>query len=108
MRPRVSIVMPAFNRADLIVESVRSVIVQTFADWELIIVDDGSTDDSVARVEALAEPRIVVLRQPRTGNVARLRNLGIAAARGDYVAFLESDALWLAPKREMQLARLSG
>jgi glycosyltransferase involved in cell wall biosynthesis len=108
MRPRVSIVMPAFNRADLIVESVRSVIAQTFAEWELIIVDDGSTDDSVARVEALAEPRIMVIRQPRTGNVARLRNLGIAAARGDYVAFLDSDDLWLPAKLEIQLASLSG
>jgi glycosyltransferase involved in cell wall biosynthesis len=108
MRPRVSIVMPAFNRADLIVESVRSVIAQTFGDWELIVVDDGSTDDSVARVEALADPRIVVLRQPRIGNVARLRNRGIAAARGDYVAFLDSDDLWVPAKLQVQLASLSG
>jgi glycosyltransferase involved in cell wall biosynthesis len=83
MRPRVSIVMPSYNRADLIVESIRSVIAQTFSEWELIVVDDGSTDDSIARIEALAEPRIAVVCQPRIGNVARLRNIGAGAAHGD-------------------------
>jgi glycosyltransferase involved in cell wall biosynthesis len=108
MRPRVSIVMPSYNRADLIVESIRSVIAQTYSGWELIVVDDGSTDDSIARIDALAEPRIAVLRQPRIGNVARLRNLGAAAARGDYLAFLDSDDLWLPAKLELQLAGLAG
>ncbi len=100
--------MPTFNRADLILESVRSVIAQTFSNWELIVVDDGSTDDTIARIEALREPRIAVLRQARTGNVAKLRNLGIAAARGDYVAFLDSDDLWLPEKLEVQLRSLIG
>jgi glycosyltransferase involved in cell wall biosynthesis len=108
MRPRVSIVMPSYNRADLIVESIRSVIAQTFSEWELIVVDDGSTDDSNARIEALAEPRIAVVCQPRIGNVARLRNIGAGAAHGDYLAFLDSDDLWLPAKLELQLAGLAG
>jgi hypothetical protein len=106
--PLVSVVMPTFNRADLIVHAVQSVIDQSFADWELLIVDDGSTDATAERVEALDDHRIVLLRQGRIGNVARLRNLGVAAGRGEYVAFLDSDDLWLPAKLEMQLRALSG
>jgi GT2 family glycosyltransferase len=106
--PLVSVVMPTFNRADLIVPAVQSVIDQSFVDWELLIVDDGSTDATAERVEALDDPRIVLLRQDRIGNVAKLRNLGVAAGRGKYVAFLDSDDLWLPAKLEMQLRALSG
>jgi GT2 family glycosyltransferase len=105
--PLVSVVMPTFNRADLIVHAVQSVIDQSFADWELLIVDDGSTDATTERVEALDDPRIVLLRQGRIGNVARLRNMGVAAARGDYIAFVDSDDLWVPSKLDLQLRALS-
>jgi glycosyltransferase involved in cell wall biosynthesis len=100
--------MPTFNRAGLIVQSAQSVIDQSFRDWELLIVDDGSTDDTAERIEALGDSRIVLLRQPRIGNSARLRNLGVAAARGNYVAFLDSDDLWVPSKLEIQLRALTG
>lgn len=106
--PLVSVVMPTFNRAGLIVQSVQSVIDQSFRDWELLVVDDGSTDDTAERIDALGDPRIVLLRQSRIGNVSRLRNIGVAAARGDYVAFLDSDDLWVPSKLELQLQALSG
>lgn len=106
--PLVSIVMPTFNRADLILDSIRSVIDQSFGDWELIVIDDGSTDDTVARIESLAEPRIVIIRHPHIGNVATLRNCGARVARGEFLAFLDSDDLWLPSKLQRQLRSLSG
>ena len=106
--PLVSIVMPTFNRRELITKSIRSVVDQTFTDWELIVVDDGSTDDTITRIEAFRDPRIVVVRQHRIGNVARLRNLGVSASRGQFIAFLDSDDLWLPAKLETQVRSLSG
>jgi glycosyltransferase involved in cell wall biosynthesis len=106
-RPRISVVIPTYNRASLVLEAVLSVISQTFGDWELIVVDDGSTDDTIDRLEAIGEPRLRVIRQSHLGNVARLRNLGAAAARGEYLAFLDSDDLWLPSKLEVQLHALS-
>ena len=105
--PSVSVVMPTFNRAELIVESIQSVIAQTYRDWELLVVDDGSTDDTIERIDALGDPRIRVLKQARIGNSAKLRNIGVEAARGDYVAFLDSDDLWDPSKLEIQIEALS-
>jgi glycosyltransferase involved in cell wall biosynthesis len=73
----------------------------------LIVVDDGSTDDTVAVLEALHEPKLRILRLPRIGNVARLRNVGASSARGDYLAFLDSDDLWALGKLEAQLQALA-
>jgi glycosyltransferase involved in cell wall biosynthesis len=96
MRPIVSIIIPAFNRAELIAETLDSVRRQTFTDWEVIVVDDGSTDATLeiaSRYETM-EPRIRLLsrnREPKGG--AACRNIGLAAARGDQVIFLDSDDL---------------
>lgn len=106
--PLVSVIMPTHDRAGLVVQAAQSVIAQTVPDWELIVVDDGSTDDSVERLEALAESRLKLIREPHIGNVARLRNTGVAASRGDHIAFLDSDDLWLPSKLELQLKALSG
>jgi glycosyltransferase involved in cell wall biosynthesis len=105
-RPAVSIVMPTFNRLRYIVETVRSVQAQTFEDWELVVVDDGSTDDTLATLAALDDSRIRCLSVPHSGYLARLRNLGIRQARGVYVAFQDSDDLWLPHKLTLQLERL--
>jgi GT2 family glycosyltransferase len=94
--PGMSVVVPAYNASATIESTIRSVLAQTRRDFELIVVDDGSTDGTAARVAELArlDDRIELLRRPNRG-VAEARNTGIDAARGDYVSFLDSDDLWL-------------
>lgn len=103
--PRVSIVLPNYNRADTIERAVRSVIAQSHGDWELHVVDDGSTDDSLDRVAGL-DPRIVVHRQDHRG-VAHARNRGLSASRGEHIAFLDSDDEWTPHHLELCVAFLS-
>ena len=104
----VSIVMPLYNAADRVEEGVRSVQAQSLSDWELLVVDDASTDDSVKRVEALAaeDARIRVLRLERNGGPALARNAGIREARGRYIAFLDSDDAWAPEKLARQVAAM--
>jgi len=101
--PCISVLMPCYNCAAHVEEAVRSVLAQTFVDWELIVVDDGSRDDSADRVAACEDPRIRLLRQDNAG-VSAARNRAIAAARGARLAFLDADDWW-APTL---LERLSG
>ncbi|MEY2876335.1 MAG: hypothetical protein RLZZ373_3706, partial [Pseudomonadota bacterium] len=91
--PEVSIILPTFNRVDVIGRAVSSVLRQTFHDWELIVVDDGSTDGTRARLEGL-DPRLRYIGQANQG-VYVARNTGLQAARGRYVTFLDSDDEWL-------------
>ncbi len=94
--PKVSIVLPTFNRVRFIPQAVASITQQTFDDWELIVVDDGSTDESgelVARFAREVSHPIRYLRQENQGPAAA-RNLGIRSARGKYVAFFDSDDTW--------------
>ena len=104
--PLVSIVTPAYNTAAFIGPTISSVRDQTFEDWELIVADDASDDETVALVRAAADAesrvRLVTLTA-RTGP-AGARNAGLARARGRYVCFLDSDDLWLPGKLEAQLA----
>jgi glycosyltransferase involved in cell wall biosynthesis len=102
--PAVSAVIPTYNRLPLLMEAVESVRAQTFEDWELIVADDGSTDGSAEAVEALGDARIRVLRLPHARDEGRARNAGVAAARAEWVAFLDSDDLWLPRKLEVQIA----
>jgi len=92
-RPRFSIVMPTYNRADTLGRAVASVLAQRFTDWELVLVDDGSTDATPALVAGLDDPRIVAFRQENQG-VAGARNSALRAARGELIAFLDSDDEW--------------
>lgn len=96
--PAVSVIMPIHNRARQVGRAIESVQAQTFTDWELIAVDDGSTDDSAAVVASYGDPRIQLLRLPqnRGGNAAR--NRGIDEARAPLLAFLDSDDLFLPMK----------
>lgn len=91
--PTVSVVMPAYNRRATIGRAVASVVDQTFRDWELLVVDDGSTDATADAVAGI-DPRIRVLRQENRG-VYSARNAGLAASAGDLVSFLDSDDEWL-------------
>lgn len=91
--PEVSIVLPTYNRVDVIGRAVSSILVQSFEDWELIVVDDGSTDGTCARLEGL-DPRIRCIGQANQG-VYVARNTGVQAARGRYITFMDSDDEWL-------------
>lgn len=98
----VSVIIPTYNRAGLVVEAIESVLRQTTPPREIIVVDDGSTDDT-SDVLASFGNRIVAVRQENQG-VGTARNLGMAMARGKYIAFLDSDDLWLNFKLELQVA----
>jgi glycosyltransferase involved in cell wall biosynthesis len=91
--PVISVIMPNFNGAQLIARSIDSVLHQTFHDLELIIVDDGSTDESIAVVSGYGDNRIRIFQQSHDG-VCAARNQGIGRARGKYIAFLDSDDTW--------------
>src|SRR5688572_3090637 len=107
MQHLVSVIMPAYNSGRFLAESVRSVQAQTFGGWELIIVDDGSTDDTAAVARGFAESDARVRYVARAnGGQAAARNTGLGEARGPLVAFLDSDDLWLPGKLEAQLGVL--
>ena len=89
----VSIIIPSYNHAHYLSHTLRSVLVQTYDDWEAIIVDDGSTDDTSAVVAQFADPRVRYIHQQNRGLPAA-RNAGIAAAQGSYLAFLDADDEW--------------
>jgi glycogen synthase len=91
--PRVSVMIPVRNTAAYVEQAVRSALDQTFTDIEVIVVDDGSDDDTVARVETIDDPRVVLLRQPQRGT-SLTRNAAIAVARGELFASLDADDLW--------------
>src|SRR5687767_7703512 len=105
--PLVSILIPTYNRLDYLREAVGSVLRQTYENWELIIVDDGSTDDTRAWVLSLAEPRIRLITIPHSGNLGLVRNRGIAEARGELIAFLDSDDAFEPHKLAAQTAALA-
>ena len=102
MPPAVSVIIPTHNRWPMIGEAVESVLAQSFQDFELIVVDDGSSDGSAENIKGLGRDiRIIV--QSRCG-VSAARNYGASVARGRYLAFLDSDDLWLAEKLAAQTA----
>src|SRR3974390_151623 len=105
--PKVSIVLPTFNRLKYLRLAVDSVFAQTFTDWELIVADDGSAADTAAYLAVLADPpRVTVLSLPHSGNPGTARNAACHAAQGEYIAFLDSDDVWMPQKLALQLASL--
>jgi glycosyltransferase involved in cell wall biosynthesis len=103
--PLVSVIVPAFNAAGFLGDSVRSVLSQTMDDLECIVVDDGSTDGTVDALGSIQDDRLRVLRRPTNeGSVSFARNHGLAHASGRYVAFLDADDWWFPEKLETQLA----
>ncbi len=104
--PLVSIITPSWNVGGLIGETIASVQAQTIRDWEFLIADDCSTDRTPAIVEqhAASDPRIKLIRQPRNGGPALARQAAINHAQGRFLAFLDSDDLWLPQKLERQIA----
>jgi glycosyltransferase involved in cell wall biosynthesis len=99
----VSIVMAAYNAGDTIAEAVASVVAQTHGEWELIVVDDGSTDDTIANASSIGDRRIRILPGEHVGVLGQVRNRGLEAARGDAIALLDADDVWLPEKLERQV-----
>lgn len=102
----VSIVIPVHNAEKFIEETIKSVIAQTYPDWELILVDDNSTDSSnkIASEYAGTDGRIQVITLEENVGAANARNAGTKAAKGEYLAFLDADDLWIADKLKRELA----
>ena len=104
MSDLVSIIMPSYNTAKFIAETIDSVLAQTYSNWELIIVDDCSKDDTDAVVAAYTDPRIHYLKNETNSGAALSRNRALREAKGRWIAFLDSDDLWLPEKLEKQIA----
>jgi glycosyltransferase involved in cell wall biosynthesis len=104
--PAVSILMPTFDRLQFLPPAIESVFAQTLRDWELIIADDGSGPDTRAYLQSLADPRVRILWLPHSGRPTVMLNAALRAARGEFVAFLDSDDVWLPRKLEAQIASL--
>ena len=105
--PAVSVVMPVYGTERFLAGAVRSVLAQTYADWELIVLDDSSPGDPAAIMAAFDDPRIRFVRHPN-GGPAFTRNQGVILSRGRFVAFLDSDDEWLPEKLARQMAVFAG
>ncbi len=99
----VSIIMPSYNTAPYIAESIQSVLNQTYKDWELIIVDDCSTDNTDEVVDSFLDNRIKYLKNEINSGAAASRNKALREAKGKWIAFLDSDDLWMPEKLEKQI-----
>ncbi len=102
----VSVIMPNYNGEKFLAETIESVLAQTYSDWELLIVDDCSTDGSVALIQGFAEKdaRIRLFVQEKNSGAAAARNRALSEAQGKWIAFLDSDDIWLPEKLEKQLS----
>jgi glycosyltransferase involved in cell wall biosynthesis len=104
--PLVTIVIPTYNRRELLQKAIASILSQTYTNWELFIVDDGSVDDTKTLVTSIKDTRIHLIDLGHNGNIAGLRNTGAAAGSGEWIAFLDSDDEWINNKLEKQLQLL--
>lgn len=104
--PKVSIIMPTFNRAAYIMESVESVLQQSYQNWELIIVDDGSEDDTAGLIAKVKDNRVQFYEAGKVGLGIKLKNIGIERSTGELIAFLDSDDMWAPEKLTRQIAAL--
>lgn len=97
--PKVSIIMPTYNRAGILPTAIKSVLSQSYQDWELLVVDNGSTDNTRSVVESIPDSRVhYIFNEHPTGSPAAPRNLGIMRAKGEYIAFLDDDDIWYPEK----------
>ena len=105
-RPAVTVVVPTHDRAATLPRLLRTVLGQTFTDLELVVVDDGSTDDTAAVLAQCTDPRLTTVRHPEALGVSSARNSGTRIASGRYVAWCDDDDVWAPHKLELQLAAL--
>lgn len=104
--PTISIIIPAYNAEKTIKETIESVQEQTFSDWELIVINDGSNDKTLEIIQTISDERLRVFSYLNSGTAGAARNRGISHATGEYIAFLDADDLWTQNKLEMQLKAL--
>lgn len=104
-RPKVSVIIPTYNRAHYLEMAIQSVLHQTFPDFELIVADDGSTDDTQSLVQSLPDSRLHYVYQEHKG-ISAAMNTGLRAARGDFIGRLDSDDSWLPDMLEVEVAIL--
>lgn len=104
--PTVSVILPTFNRTKFLRAAIESVYAQTYLDWELIIADDGSGEDTRTYLRSITTPQVRTIYLEHSGNPSRVRNSAIAAAKGRYLAFLDSDDVWSPSKLEAQIKAL--
>jgi glycosyltransferase involved in cell wall biosynthesis len=104
-RASVSVVVPAYNAEDTILETIQSIRRQTFADFEILVIDDGSTDGTLARLQTVRDSRLRIFSYPNAGLPAA-RNRGIEKSLGEFISFIDADDLWTSDKLELQLRAL--
>lgn len=104
--PLVSVVIPTYNRRELLGQAVASVLAQAYPRLEVVIGDDGSTDGTAEWVDSLGDRRVRLLSTPHTGHIGRVRNLAAGEGTGELIAFLDSDDVWLPGKLEAQVAAM--
>lgn len=103
-KPKVSIILPTYNRAQYIFEAIESVQQQTYTNWELFVVDDGSTDKTIAIfTEIISDNRIILVKTPYRLGITGTRNEGLRNVTGEFIAFIDSDDLWEKNKLEKQV-----
>lgn len=98
--PSVSVIIPAYNAASIILETIQSIQAQTYTDFEIIVVNDGSTDNTLEVLESIQEPRMKVFTYPN-GGVCLARNRGVARSSGEFLAFIDNDDIWTNDKLEL-------
>ena len=101
--PLVSIIIPTYNRSSYLKEAIESVLSQTYTHFELIIVDDGSTDNTEEVIRQFNDTRIIYIKKPNEGHPGKTRNAGLRIAQGDFIAFLDDDDKWLPEKLKEQI-----
>ena len=106
MAPAVSVIIRTYNRAVLLQQAIQSVLGQTFQDFEIIVVNNSSTDNTIEVVKSFKDERIRIINTRNKGIIAKSRNVGLKESQGDYIAFLDDDDLWCPEKLEIQVEYL--
>ena len=103
MTPYVSVILPTYNRGHVIQTAIQSVLNQSYKNFEILVVDDGSTDNTPEQITRVQDRRLQYIRQDLNQGAAAARNVGMKAAQGSYIAFLDSDDAWHPDKLRQQL-----
>ncbi|MFI5323865.1 MAG: glycosyltransferase family 2 protein, partial [Thermodesulfobacteriota bacterium] len=103
MMPRVSVIIPTYNRLILLKNSVSSVLSQTYRDFELLVIDDCSTDDTYDEMAKIADKRVRYIKNTSNKGISATRNIALSNTNGKYIAFLDDDDEWMPDKLEKQL-----
>lgn len=101
--PLITVVIPTYNRFPLVQQAIASVLAQTYTNWELFVVDDGSDDGTQKAISSINDSRIKLVEMRHSGNIAEVRNAGVKAGSGEWLAFLDSDDMWIPERLEIQL-----